>query len=606
MPKFNQDMDHNTLVFQKLPSIARRMRISAYFSIIPLLILFPAAVTFYLVFPDQMIYPAGWVRFINMNVQFLEESSSQKGLQILFLPYSFLLLLSFLLTPYQFHAWRQARLIVDQMGIHYISGLPRLLQGLNKFAPKDWSVPWSNISTLQIKLSDYSKVSPGLRYLALKIHTHPQPPEIYPYEWIPLHAEEPKNPLWKDFRTTDFTLDEIKQQILQTPLIHILSNQPAIKAYKISYLIDNDLNSRSYGRAVMLGLLLSLLLVAATILFTNFYHYPVKVVEATPELKAELQAPNIAVQTFRHDHNVLALAFSTDGNWLATGGKDKRILLWDIKKRRQLRELAGHGKPIHALAFSPDNTLLASGSEDNTIRLWDPQTGVLQRTLKSPPAVSSSKYKEVYALAFSVDGTLLASGNWDGGLSLWHIPDGRLLNMWDSKNGGHNDSVNALAFSADGQWLASGAFDSSIKLWQVGQQQLTLQHTLRSDNQYVFTVAFSPDGQYLASGTHDRNITLWDLAHVPANPITTIKAHGDSVTGLSFRKDSQVLASSGRDFRARVWSVKGGTLLSSLDDHGDHVNAVAFSPDGQQLATVSGDNTVKLWQYNPPSLDLAN
>ena len=42
---------------------------------------------------------------------------------------------------------------------------------------------------------------------------------------------------------------------------------------------------------------------------------------------------------------------------------------------------SGHSKEVESVAFSPDGNTIASGSEDNSIKLWNPQTGDLIRTL---------------------------------------------------------------------------------------------------------------------------------------------------------------------------------------------------------------------------------
>ena len=280
------------------------------------------------------------------------------------------------------------------------------------------------------------------------------------------------------------------------------------------------------------------------------------------------------------NHSVNSVAFSPDGQLLASGSSDKRVRLWDPATGEHLRTLTGHTSYVRAVAFSPDGQLLASGSSDKRVRLWDPATGEHRRTLTGHTGY-------VMTVAFSPDGRLLASGG-----------EGKTVRLWDPATGRHRRTLTALtgdvravAFSPDGRLLASGSSDNTVRLWDpaTGEHRRTLTGHTGS----VSAVAFSPDGRLLATCSWDNTVRLWDPA--TGEHWRTLTGLTGYVMTVTFSPDGQLLASGGFDNTVRLWDLATGGPWPRLPGHTKRVNCVAFSPNGRLLASCSNDKTVRLW-----------
>jgi WD40 repeat protein len=120
-----------------------------------------------------------------------------------------------------------------------------------------------------------------------------------------------------------------------------------------------------------------------------------------------------------HPDRVQAIAFSPDGQTIATGCKDKVARLWDAATAAPLGQAMVHRVPVRAVAFSPDGKTLLTGCSDDSgatgeVRLWDATSG----QPLAPPRPSS---QGVTAIAFRPDGQAIATASGDGEVSIWHL-----------------------------------------------------------------------------------------------------------------------------------------------------------------------------------------
>ena len=275
------------------------------------------------------------------------------------------------------------------------------------------------------------------------------------------------------------------------------------------------------------------------------------------------------------------------------------ILTWLLYRRKSPTSFAlsptyltyrGHVGRVTAVAWSPNGKYIASGGDDHTIQVWNALTGA--RLL-----VSQGHSGGVPAVAWSPDSTLIASASAGPAVSGGPASD-NTVQVWNATTGqaiyayhGHSSGITDVAWSPKGDRIASSSSDYTVQLWDATTGQHPL--ILRTHSWYEWTVAWSPDGRRLASGGPDDAIWIWDA--VTGNILYTYHSNAEGVTAVAWSPDGTRIASTSSDFTVRVWEATGGNTLQIYRGHTSFVTGVAWSPNGKYLASSSNDKTVRLW-----------
>lgn len=312
-----------------------------------------------------------------------------------------------------------------------------------------------------------------------------------------------------------------------------------------------------------------------------------------------------------HSNVVNSVAFSPDGQILASGSSDNSIILWDIATGQPIGEpLKGHTGFVTSVAFSPDGGTLVSGSIDKKIILWNVQT---RQAAGEPLTGHSSTISKVI---YSPNGKFLVSGDHSGTIILWDSSTRQALGQPLTDQ---SDWIWNLAISSDNKTIAAASnnidrisrspeFPPTVTLWNITSRRSTWQPLLQlqktSENPYgfnqhgmVWNVAFSPDGRTLASGTTDGAIILWDM--VTRKRIgQPLIGHTRTVT-VAFSPDGNTFASASDDGTIILWNANTSQPIGNpFMGHSGEINSIAFSPDGKILASGGDDNSIILWDVS--------
>lgn len=291
-----------------------------------------------------------------------------------------------------------------------------------------------------------------------------------------------------------------------------------------------------------------------------------------------------------HTDAVRCVAFSADGQRLASASMDKSVIVWDAATGKEIVRLLGHTGHVLGVAFGPDGKRLASASEDRTVRIWDANSG---KSIATIPAHSN----HVTSVAFSPDGKSLASASWDQTVKVWDGASGD----WIMTLKGHTHLVNNVTFSPDGKYLASASHDNSVRIWDMATSDEV--GAFKGSNDAFLCAAFSPDGQLVAAGDMRSIVRVWNLATGKA--VFIKKNHNNWVASLAFSLNGHRLATASYDQTVQICSAATGEVRRTFLGHTGYVAGLAYSPDGGTLASASGDNTVKLWNPDADQEPLA-
>ncbi|KAG2052803.1 WD40 repeat-like protein [Suillus hirtellus] len=242
-----------------------------------------------------------------------------------------------------------------------------------------------------------------------------------------------------------------------------------------------------------------------------------------------------------HDAGVWTVSASHDGRWIASGGVNGSILVWEVAtNKRELKRVSvpykGHENVVQGVVFAPDNKTFASASEDKTVCVWKRETG---KIVLGPLKVGN----RTYSVSYSPDGTKLAAGTHKR-IIIRNSASGQELLKIEQR-------AWRVAFTPDGLRLVSGNL-RDIRISDATTGDIIKQfdaHTKRSFS----SLAIAPSGTKFATTSYDKTMRFFDLATF--EPIGEPLEHPDQVQCVAFSEDSQLIATGCADNHARTWSV---------------------------------------------------
>ncbi|XP_064967763.1 transcriptional corepressor LEUNIG-like isoform X3 [Musa acuminata AAA Group] len=280
-------------------------------------------------------------------------------------------------------------------------------------------------------------------------------------------------------------------------------------------------------------------------------------------------------------NKVVCCHFSSDGKLLATGGHDKKAVLWHADTLKPKSTLEEHTLLITDVRFSPSMPRLATSSFDKTVRVWDADNpGYSLRTFTGHSA-------SVMSLDFHPSKEdLICSCDGDGEMRYWSINNGNCARVF---TGG----TTQMRFQPrHGRYIAAAA-ENAICVLDVETQ--VRRHLLQGHTKHVDSICWNPSGDILASVSED-SVRVWSLGSGnDSECVHELSCIGNKFHSCVFLPNYPSLLVIGCYQSLEIWDMKENKTMM-LPAHDGLIAALAVSNATGVVASASHDKCVKLWK----------
>ena len=212
-----------------------------------------------------------------------------------------------------------------------------------------------------------------------------------------------------------------------------------------------------------------------------------------------------------------SVVFNPTGTQLAIGSRiNGLILLWDLVSNKEIALFNSHKKKVTDLAFSPNGQFLASTSDDNSAMLWDLEN--LNR-VDSIGDLNGPNNK----VLFSPDGKTVAIGFKDKTVKLYDVETKTILNHLNK----HENEIVDFRFSPNNQYLITASRDGIVKYGELNSNRDSIHLDANSNN--TTSIALRFDGNIIALSKGNK-IQIWlGSQDKDWSLITSLNGHNESV-----------------------------------------------------------------------------
>ena len=296
--------------------------------------------------------------------------------------------------------------------------------------------------------------------------------------------------------------------------------------------------------------------------------------------------------------------FSSDLRLLAGTSYDRNnrtvegIAVWCMETGKQVARLQWSERWVR-LCFSPCGRFLAAGGSEGAVHVWDVESGHLERTY--------TEYEDAQMFPYyQPEGELIAAAVFlsHPKVEVWHLEKGEKIDTFE-----HRGKRSFVRFSESGTQLAY--IDSGeVKIWTKGRPSAQTLPTIQGHNGTVSSLVFAPDEKTLVTAYRGRTGLLWDVASKTAQRPTAADLPGPGkILDVYPSSSGKIFSTSQDEDILKVWEFGSSEPIAEIriPEPGLllRTSSEALTPTGHRLAAAGRDRNIYVWEYTPPSNDMA-
>jgi eukaryotic-like serine/threonine-protein kinase len=291
------------------------------------------------------------------------------------------------------------------------------------------------------------------------------------------------------------------------------------------------------------------------------------------------------------------ITVSPDGQRVAVGLWDGRILLFNSECTVHEDTIEGHTAHLDNMAFTQDGTRLVSISTDMTVRLWDVKTGHEVLVIDRMDVLNLNQGLDYYMnfVAFRKNDSELLIGDRAETVTVYEASP--LVGPQDSISedlSGHTMPITNVGYHPDGNQVIASGIDGTVRLWDVIDDSNL--PPLYAGDMGTWSGQFDPSGKWITAWCCQKGlfyIKVWQ-SEPPYNELFRWKYVREPMA-VTFSHDSKYLIVGGEEHKLDVFDWRLSQRVHGLEGQNDYIVSLTTSPDGRYLASAGFGGSVWLW-----------